>query len=94
MVVKRIVASGLFLAALGAAVYFACCGKYGLGAYFKLLAGCKKREQRIAALTKEIATLKSDIKEWQENPLQQEAFARYDLGMSYTNELVYLIKAK
>lgn len=92
MDIKRIILFGLFAICLAAAVYFACFGKHGLVAYYKLRAGCKKREQRIAQIHKEIALLKHETQGWKDNPLKKESFLRYDLAMGYTNELVYLVK--
>lgn len=92
MDIKRIIGLGLFVMCLAAAGYFACFAKHGLVAYFKLRAGCKKREQRITQMHKEIALLKHETQAWKDNPLKKESFLRYDLAMGYTNELVYLVK--
>ena len=92
MELKRILVTGLFFICLAIAIYFASFGKHGLVAYYQLRAGCKKREQRIAQMHKEIALLKHETLSWQDNPLKKESFMRYDLAMGYTNELVYLVK--
>ena len=92
MDIKRIVGLVVFVSCLAVAVYFACFGKHGLLAYYQLRAGCKKREQRITQMHKEIALLKHETTAWHENPLKKESFLRYDLAMGYTNELVYLVK--
>ncbi len=92
MEIKRIIGTGLFIACSGAALYFACFGKHGLVAYYKLRAACAKKEQRISQMHKEIALLKHENNAWQENPLKKESFLRYELGMGFTNELVYLVK--
>ena len=92
MNVKKIIGIGLFASCAIVALYFACFGKHGLVALYKLRKACKKQEQRIALMQKEIALLQHETKAWQEDPLKKESFLRYELAMGYTNELVYLIK--
>ncbi len=89
---KRMLGAILFMICVAGAIYVACFGKHGLVAYCKLRAGCKKREQRIIEIQKEIALLKHENQAWKDNPLKKESFLRYELAMGYTNELVYLIK--
>jgi len=89
---KHYVSLALFLIGLAAAAYYACMSKHGIFACYRLRKACAKRERRIGKVTREIAWLKQENKEWQENPFKKEAFARLELGMGYTNELVYQVK--
>ena len=92
MNLKKVIGSCLFVSCLAIAIYFACFGKHGLLAFYHLRKACKKKEQRITLMQKEIALLQHETKAWQEDPLKKESFLRYELAMGYTNELVYLIK--
>jgi cell division protein FtsB len=82
----------IFFACLMLAGYYACTGQHGLFAFIKLKRLCLQQQERIIAMQKEITWLQAENKAWQENPFKKEEFARLELGMGYTNELMYQLK--
>ena len=92
MSIKQNTKRFVFLACVALAGYYAVSGQHGLLAFIKLKRACIRRQNRIGKMQKEIVWLQAENKAWEENSFKKEAFARLELGMGYTNELMYQIK--
>ncbi len=90
MKIKTIIQGSFFLAILSIALIYSIKSKNGLRAYFDLKNDFQQDMQNIAALEKKNDDIKKEITQWKIDPLEQEKTARQDLGMSFTNELVYI----
>lgn len=79
---------------LGLAVaYYFLLGPYSVHQYIKSKMVIAHKKERIAQLTHEIDTLQTATTAWAQNPSSAQTIARHDLGMGYTNEVVYLVKS-
>jgi len=92
--IKKIIHGAFFL------VLFSCAGTYlfksnnGFRTYYTLKQDFNQEKEHVEKLELKINTIKQDIKNWQTDTLEKERIARQDLGMSFTNELVYLMPTK
>jgi cell division protein FtsB len=89
---KNFIHNGIMISSVFVIGYFLFFAKHGVVDYYKLKNQIKKQTQKINRLNNEIHALQADIKQYQENPYETEKVARYDFGVGYTNEMVYLLK--
>ncbi len=66
----------------------------GIRTYQTLMKEYNQEKAHVETLEKKISDIKQNIDSWQTNSIERERIARQDLGMSFTNELVYIIPQK
>lgn len=91
MIRKAIIRKGIFIALGFVFIYYFVFGSRGIVEYLKLRQEIRQEEQKVQKFRDEIHTLSTQITDWQQNPLKMETVARHDLGMGFTNEIVYLL---
>ena len=74
--------------------YYIFFGSYFLQEYFKCVACCNYEKEKIAELSTDIQKIEQINYAWKNDPITIERYARLDLCLGYTNELIYLIKKK
>ena len=89
---KSMIGRGLVFSLLVAAAYWVVFGTHGVREYFITKAYLAKKEQRIERIQQDIKTLKHELHAWKHDELKQEAVARYDFGLAFTNEVVYVVR--
>jgi cell division protein FtsB len=87
---NKILRTSIFLSLTFAFGYYIMFCQYGFVAYWSMCKNISKENVKIARLQEEIIMLKKKL-ETADRPFEKEIQARYDFGMGYTNELVYVI---
>ncbi len=90
MKIKTIIQSSFFLAVCCAALIYVVRSKQGLLSFINHKKEFQQELLKVQALEQKNDAIKKEISDWKTNPLEQEKMARQDLGMSFTNEVVYI----
>jgi cell division protein FtsB len=70
------------------------CGPHGMLTYYKNRLLVMRKQEKIAHLERTITTLSHTVDTCQHHPFALEKSARYDYGMGYTNEMIYIVPPK
>lgn len=88
---KSFLRASFFFLVIGCTITYFIGNKHGILAYITLKKEFDRDKETVTQLEQEIDKLRQEIKEWKTDPFKKECIARQDLGMSFTNELVYVI---
>ncbi len=91
MTYKNIIRSISLLSLVGSIIYYVMVGEHGVMRQRRLQQHVQQEKDLIITLETDINHLKNDLQCWHQNPWYEEQYARQDLCMGCTNELVYLL---
>ncbi len=94
MNIKDIMQKSVALSMCFLVAYYIIFGPKGVHEYIKLTLNINKQKKIITQLQQDIDYLHTATTQWQNNPFIAQHAARYDLGLGYTNELVYLLSSR
>ena len=90
MKLKTIAQGSFFLSLCCIAIIYLWQSNQGLHSYLKLKKEFQDEVSNVQELEHNINDIKQKIEQWHTDSFEQEKIARQDLGMSFTNELVYV----
>lgn len=88
---KMIVKRGLFICLACAFFYYTIFSSKGFITQWTLNRRMARTEQAITRINKDIVYLEHALLRTKTDPFEMEKHARFDVAMSYTNELIYRV---
>lgn len=92
MKIKNIIRASILLGLLASFGYYLTYSKKGIATYLELKKELLKEQTDVKMLTKEVADLNQSLQEWHGNLVAKELTVRNEFHMTYTNEMLYVIK--
>jgi cell division protein FtsB len=88
---RTMVQQGVLISCCFVVGYYLLFGSHGFVDYCKLRYRLSKTNKKIEKIDKDIVDLENLVDNCQKNPYELERVARYDFGIGFTNEIVYVL---